>query len=295
MEKLELLEYLLNHRDYFKEVSLEDFSLLASLEPSELGLMNKDNYKITPLLKQIGNYTLVDINLFLEDIEDVENILPRSEQKSLLDALDIADKCCQYVDILLEEGAHHPCLTQVDYLINGAFLYDTIIEITCELIKITDGRFQNDLIDFGNIVDDQVVDITDGMKEDLLQLLASRKMTSGVDLLRILSDYIRQTLMINNFFPINSMNIDYINDTYIHWIGSKETGPFYPLSMGNYIQSLSLIMQRAHKYQDYTRDDEILKNIHNLEESYYLYNSYRYLYIKNQYQEHKMLQKCKKM
>ncbi len=295
MKKLELLEYLLNHKEYFKGVSLDDFCLLASLESSELGLMNQDNYKVTPLLKQISNYALVDTNVTQEDIEDIRNSLSSREEKFLESALDVANKCHQYVDILLKEGAHHPCIIKVNYLINGTFLYKTMMKIICNLIKITNDLFQDNLIDLTSIADDQVMDITDEMKEDLLQQVASRKMTSGVDLLRILSNYIKKILLIDNFLPFSSMDIHYSDDTYIQFIDREKIHPNYNLSIGDCIQCLSFILEQAHKYQEYSSDDKILDYIDDLEEEYHLYNSYRYLSVRNQYRENKMLEKCKKL
>lgn len=295
MTKQELLEYLLNHIDYFKEVSLEDFCRLASLEPCELGLMNYDNYQVTSLLQQICNYALVDTNLSQEDKEDIENYLSSHEEQQFLDdALDVANKCYQYVDIMLENGANHPCLKNINNLINGAFLYTEIAKIVCKLIENTSDQFQNDLIYFGNIIDEKIMDITDSIWNDLLKTIENKKITSGIDLLNNISNYIKQILVIAIFVPLNQSHTYCMEDTYIHFLTKEKIHPEFKLSIGDCIRSLSIIAKKVHKYQEYD-DDTISQLIEDLEEGYYVYNSYRYLYLKNQYQESKMIEKCKKM
>lgn len=296
MLKHELLAYLANYRNYFNKISLDDFALLNSLESSELGLMNYDNYRVTPLLQQICKYSLVDTNLTKEDIVDVKNNLSINSQKELLkEALDIAYICHQYVDLMLQEGANHPCLINVNCLRNGAFLYSQIMNIMCELIETTNGNFQDDLIDLGNIVDEKIMDIADIKWNNLLKIMEDKEITSGVDILNNLSNYLKDILVLGNFFSSNQNYIYYIGDKYIQFVDRKNIHPNFNISTGDCIVGLSIIIEKAHKYCKYCSDEDVLELVKNLEEGYDLYNSYRYLYLKNQYQEIKMLEKCKKM
>lgn len=296
MLKHELLAYLANYRNYFNKISLDDFALLNSLESSELGLMNYDNYRVTPLLQQICKYSLVDTNLTKEDIVDVKNNLSINSQKELLkEALDIAYICHQYVDLMLQEGSNHPCLINVNCLRNGAFLYSQIMNIMCELIEATNGNFQDDLIDLGNIVDEKIMDIADIKWNNLLKIIEDKEITSGVDILNNLSNYLKDILVLGNFFSSNQNYIYYIRDKYIQFVDRKNIHPNFNISTGDCIIGLSIIIEKAHKYCKYCSDEDVLELVKNLEEGYDLYNSYRYLYLKNQYQEIKMLEKCKKM
>lgn len=82
MDKEKLLNILLNNIDCFSNVSEIDFYLLVIIDTSELGLMNDNVIKLTPLLKQITEYALVNIVLDDEQLERIEHCFDKNSYSS---------------------------------------------------------------------------------------------------------------------------------------------------------------------------------------------------------------------
>ena len=301
MDKHELIYFLQKHITYFKNVKVEDFYLLDSLESSQLGLVDKNNYQISSLLKQISDYALIKEVLSDEQIIDIKNCLFNNNSDMLYDCLDVIDKCYQCVNILLEDNCHHPSINNNINLTVASGLYDVILDYINYLILKTDDNFQEDLIEFGNKIDDSLIEIPESILETIFLILERGLVKNSQELLLYLSNYAKNFLITRLGIKTISIQqniknqISYIDDCYINFIKDSNIHLGFDLKTSEVIIGLSSILEKANKYKDYSSDIEILDLIDELEEAYYLYESYKYRYLKDSYKEQKLLEKCKKM
>ena len=301
MEKQELLEFLLKHISYFKNVKIEDFYLLADLDSSQLGLVDDNNCKVSLLLKQISDYALVKEVLKDEQIMDIRNSISDKNSDILYDCLDVVDKCYQYIDILLEENCHHPSVTNNINLVVASGLYDKMLDYINDLIMVTEDEFQEDLIDFGNKVDESLVEIPDSILENIMSFLDRGLVRTSEELSLYLSNYAKNFLITRLGLKTVSVQqniknqIFYIDDCYINVMKDSRMSLGFDLKISDVLIGLSTILEKVNEYKDYTNDIENLNLISDLEELYYLYESYKYRYFKDNYKEQKLLEKCKKM
>lgn len=301
MEKQELLEFLLKHITYFKNIKYEDFYLLANLESTQLGLVDANNCQVSSLLKQIADYALIEDILTDEQIMEIRKSLPNEDGNILYEALDIIDKCHQYIDLLLEENCHHPSVNNNINLVVASGLYDTMLEYINYLILKTDDEFQDDLIEFGNNIDDSLIEIPDSILETIMSYLNGKFIKTPQELILYLSNYAKNCLITRLGLKTVSIQqnpknqIFYIDDCYINVIKDSKINLESNLKVSDVLIGLSTILEKANKYKDYTSDIEVLNLLKDLEEIYYLYESYKYRYLKDDYKEQKLLEKCKKM
>lgn len=306
MKKEELLSSLVNNISCFNDVTEMDFYLLASLESDELGLMNDKVSRITPLLKQICDYALITVILTEDEIERIDSYIDEDDNM-FTDSSEIIEICYQYLLLLQQENCHHPSVLIALDLIAGLNYYNEFNASVVELIKITDDEFQDNLIDFGTVVDDNLIEIPEMLFECIINKLSKGIITSKEELLLNLSNYARNYL---NTIMLISKNISIyqnqkksnstlcVGNSYVHIFPNERINQNYDLTLIEAINSFATIMQSIEEYEEdhyYQMDSEVEELIEELKESYSLYESFKYKFFKNSYKEEKLLEKCKKM
>lgn len=189
MTKTELLEYLLNNIECFHDVSIEDFNLLASLETDELGLVNEKVSKITPLLKQICEYSIIKDIINNDDLSEMEAYIDEDDDM-LDDIIDIVEICSQYVEELIKDDCHHPSVLLITDQINGMKSYSQFNDILNEFIELTeDNILEEDLLDLSIETIDRHLDILVNSFHELIIKLKNNKITNKQELLFSMNNY----------------------------------------------------------------------------------------------------------
>lgn len=303
MEKQELLNFLLNNISCFEGVTLDDFCLLNSLESDELGLMSDSAIKVTPLLKQISDYALIATVLDENDLGELATCIDE-ENNVLDDIIKIVEICYEYISILKSDNCNHPSVLTTADLVNGLTAYGQINENICDLVEIAEDSFQDTLLDLSIPTIDKLLDnIEDNIFKKVITQI--KNVANKEELLLSLSNYSKTYLSIimlnteyNNVQQTNKNNLFYINNNYFHFLSNEKFIPKFNLTSLDVINSLATIIQRTEEYEEeyfYKIDDEEKEIINKLKESYILYKSYKYKFLKDTYKEQKLLQKCKKM
>jgi len=302
MKKEELLSILLSNIDCFKGVSENDFYNLAILDTYELSFMDDKVAKVTPLLKQIVEYALINAVLTDEQINSIGCCF--DEDDNLFnDSIDLIDICHKYVIALIDEDCHHPSILTSDSLTKGLTLYNEFNEILGTIIEMTDGEFQDNLIDLGGVIDEKVADVIDGEFDKLIDKLRSSYVDDKRKLISILSCFSKSIL--NMVMAISEMKSDnlvegycntlYIDDNYIHILSNDKNSFDSDSTMLNFLNSFISIIKIVDGYKNDSFDEDINCLIENLEDVYFLYKAYKYKYLKDDYREKRLLSKCKKL
>lgn len=300
MTKTELLEYLLNNIECFHDVSIEDFNLLASLETDELGLVNEKVSKITPLLKQICEYSIIKDIINNEDLSEMEAYIDEDDDM-LDDIIDIVEICSQYVEELIKGDCHHPSVLLITDQINGMKSYSQFNDILNEFIELTeDNILEEDLLDLSIETIDRHLDILVNSFHELIIKLKNNKITNKQELLFSMNNYCQNFINIMMLVSKNNNNcessITYFDNNYVIVTNNDFIHP--NLTILDILDNQSEIISMVEEYQEeysYDIDSEIDNIITNIMDRYTVYKSYKYRYLKNSYKEQKLLQKCKKM
>ncbi len=298
MDEKELLEKLKKYDTYFQKVDIKDFDLLASLNPTELGNRNQEVYQITNLLKQISDYALLPFSLSEDEIETIENCLSSQTRLNQIEEIaEISVTCTEYIDILTSMDCPHPSVRNALNLIAGDYYYNDLIDTICELINYTDGDFQDKLMDYSHIIDDNVLDFIDNLFNQLQKKMDKTNL-SNEELLLELTEYVKNKLALTNLFFTNldkQDNIYYVDDSYIHYLMRNKQNLDWSNFNFNCLNTFSNLLSVIEEQEKIVMDLDILKLIDMVKDSYYLYQSYRYKYLKDTYREQQFLKKCKKM
>jgi len=301
MEKQELLNFLMNNIDCFNNVSLEDFCLLNSLDSNELGFMNDRVSRVTPLLKQICDYALIAAIVNDEQLVQIAKYIDEDDTM-LNESINIIEICFQYVQILEQENCHHPSILNMTALINGITEYSNFNDIIIELIRLVNDEFQDDLIDFGTVVDDQLTAITDYYFDGFIDKLENKMITNKKELLLGLSNYainfFNTIMLIDNSSKKNN-SIVCFDDNYINIFKSNsKINLNFDLTIFKVLDSFISIVQKVEDYEVenfYSIDSCVYELMEDLRKSYSLYHFYNYKILKDNYKETRLLEKCKKM
>jgi len=304
MDKIEILKFLADNIECFEDVTIDDFYELSTIDTEELGSMNKKVSSLTPLLKQICNYALIAAVVDGCELSDIADCF--YEDDILKNNINIIENCFQYVEILQQENCHHPSILAMINLINGLTVYTNFLEIIDELIELTEDEFQDDLIDFGTMIDDRLDEIREYLFENLINRIKKGIVTNEKELLTCLSNYTKNylnTILLlsknNNLYQQNENHISCFENIYINTQKrndriNKESS----LTLLKAIESFGIIIQKAEDYITYNfydMDSDIETLIGDLKEAYILYESYKYKVLKDNYKEQKLLEKCNKM
>lgn len=302
MEKQEVLNFLVNNIDCFNNVSLEDFCLLNSLDSDELGFINDKVSRVTPLLKQICDYALIAAIVNDEQLTQIDKCIDEDDTM-LNESINIIENCFQYVQILEQENCHHPSILNMTNLIKGIVKYSNFNDIIIKLIELVDDEFQDDLIDFGTIVDDELTGITDYYFDYFIDELENQMITNKKELLLGLSNYAinfcNTIMLISNNSGMRTNNIVCYDDNYINvFKNNSKINQKFDLTIFKGLNSFATIVQKIENYEIenfYSIDSYVYELIEDLKTSYALYQFYKYKNLKDSYKEMRLLEKCKKM
>lgn len=302
MEKEEIFTYFKNHRSYFKGVSEEEIKELQNMQVDQLGFMNASNFQITPLLRQICHYALVPLTLLPEELEVISDSLYSNPLKKYLTEISqFTSYCSYYVDELSKNNCHHPSVSNAVNLLAHQYYYNEIQDLTCELCCCDDTMFRNDMINCMDHTDEKLLDMIDSLFEQLNITLKEQIIFSKEELLWLLTDYVENKLLLCGMFgipndqPKMENTIYYIEDHYIYFTKKRKMAPNFKETTFDYLNAFLTLIKKVENYQKYSVDQEIIDLIEQLKDSYFLYESYRYKYLKDSYREFKLLEKCKKM
>lgn len=301
MEKQELLNFLMNNIDCFNNVSLEDFCLLNSLDSNELGFMNDRVSRVTPLLKQICDYALIAAIVNKEQLSQIAKCIDEDDTM-LKESISMIENCFQYVQILEQENCHHPSILNMTALINGITEYSNFNDIIIELIRLINDEFQDNLIDFGTIVDDKLAAITDYFFDYFIDELENKIITNKKELLLGLSNYainFFNTIMLIDNSSKKTNGIICFDDNYINIFKSNnKINQNFDLTIFKVLDSFATIVRKVENYEIenfYSIDTDVYELMEDLKKSYNLYQFYKYKILKDNYKETRLLEKCKKM
>lgn len=297
MTKTELLEYLLNNIKCFKNVRIEDFNLLASLETDELGLVNDNVSKITPLLKQICEYSMIKDIINTDDLSEMEVYIDEDDDM-LDDIVDIVEICSQYIEELKEENCNHPSVLITNDLINGIGAYSKFNDTLSEFIETTkELESQESILNLSIETNDRILDMLPNIFHELVMKLKNQQITNKEELIIQMNNYCQN--FINIIMLISKCNsISYIDNNYITVINNDLIHSNYNFNIFDFLDNQTEIISMIEEYQEehlYYLDSEMEDIISNIKDLYVIYKSYKYRYLKNSYKEQKLLQKCKKM
>ena len=303
MEKIKLLEEMIQYLSYFNEATLEDFCLLASIDINELSLMNENTYRVTPLLKQIASYSLIIALLDQEEIALLQSCLPL-DSTMVDDVLDFSQCCNNYVHILLEEGCNHPSISNLIVLIHCVTCYNEMLETARKILEITtDEELTDILTDMSEILDLSLKNILDIEFLRIAERLSKGTIASAEELLKVLTNYTRNyfttRLQISKFTnnqnakETKGSNIYYVNDWYVQIVKDSKIHADFDLKISEAINILVDTFSQLEFYKYCSSEEEYL--LEELKEHYHLYKGYKYYYLKNQYCEQSIFEKCKKM
>lgn len=298
MEKANLLNELLNDIKYFKNVTLEDFCLLNSLEVDELGLFNDKVAQVTPLLNQICSYALA--NKLLND-DQLDLISESVAQNQLEKCLTIFEKCQDYVEILIEEDCKHPSVSNVVNCVNSSFFYEQFYKCLADFIPEVDIMTQNTLIDLVYTADEVIQEIYDNLLMLLINELQNNSTMSTKQLLTALNKYSECCKPLCIIVPPNESIYNCDNgETYISYFNENNNFKLNQI-LANSLISLANIIKTIEDYEKVNiydfedEEDDFKDTIDEMKECYVKYQSYKYKYYKDTYKEQKLLRKCKKM
>lgn len=304
MEKEEILAYLLKNIDCFQNVTEIDFYNLTIINTRYLGNDNNETLKVTPLLKQICNYALIATIITEEQLSQIASYI--DDTQLLTFSTNIIEKCLEYIGILYDEGCEHPSVLNIKNIINGTQKYNDFNDLILDLASITDDTFRDDLIDFGSDIDEEISSITDQLFNNLINRIKRGLIATRKDLLLNLSSYavnFVDTLMLTaynvNRYRQNDESTVCIGNTYIHIF--KKDGQInqsFGLTLLKALNGMAEVINKIEEYEIeniYSIDSECEELIIGIKESYLLYQSYKYQIIKHNYNEQKILEKCKKM
>lgn len=293
MSKEELLNILLSNIDCFNNVNEMDFYLLATIDTNELGFMNNNAARVSPLLKQIANYALADIILTDDQIESMECYF--GENDSILkESILFLDVCYEYIMTLIDEDCKHPSVLIFDTLDKGFTIYNEFNEILNDIIELADDNLQDDLIELAYITDEKIFDIIDNKFDYLLIKLKDGFITNKKELVLSITNFSKSILNIIMTISNNkgSYNID---DSYIYIFGNEKIISKPNIYNLDFINAFISIIEKTDEYKVENYDEDIDLLMDDLKEAYFIYKSYKYLYIKHDYREQKLLEKSKKM
>ena len=138
MDKEECLTYLQESIKYFDNVTIKDFQLLSVLDSESLSIMDTDVYQVTPLLKQICDYSLICCVFEDYEIDKLEKCSYKNNKINFDEILELSEICCDYIVALLGEECSHPSILKKLNLTNGFGYISTFNDNIMNLLNIID-------------------------------------------------------------------------------------------------------------------------------------------------------------
>lgn len=276
---VDFFEIFKNHLDCF-DYDKEDFKLLERINFDRLGLINDKVCKVTPLLSQLTSYAIIPAFIYPYEYEELKEY---SNEIIFDEAEEVFQASFEYAIMMFDYGCKHPSILNFKNLINISDCYEVIMDKLSLLMKNekVDKEITGLINDFMVTVDDKVINKSDDLLDNEREKLAS--IGSSYDLLSSFSDCAFQ-IAFNKTMLSDEFRYYYINNNWIRYAKND-----YDSVM------LFDIVSKLSNYKKNCGNDGILSDISILEEAYYLLKSYQCDYLRNNYKEYKMLEKCKKM
>lgn len=259
------------------DVDTSDLNYLKSLDANEM--INDDNLiYVTPMLNKIASYALTYKYIDIDYIKDlgVKNIRFYDQ----ISELSLA--CCDYINILYDEGCIHPSILRSVYLDEGVATYenllDFLIDIRDKLYKSKNAKiFDN----FGNNTIQKTTDLDEKYQNEMIKELNS--IVDFKNFNKRASDYaflytMRKLLLADrNDMITYSYNYDYQFGRIVRKSGSE------------LLMAFTDFMINLNKIKEENEEIECEEDIEYVLEYYKLYNSYQNYYIKSACSENKIL------
>ena len=275
----------LKENSQFFDFDKKEFDRLINTDINIMGLMDNRVYKISPLLMQITSYAYGD-GLY-HDLEAMNY----NENGNFFDTPigEVMDTCCEYVMDLSCNGCNHPTILIYNNLLNGSCAYNDMVDNMSYALEYADENLQYDITDFISNVDDKILKY----KEDINDIIYSElsKVKDWKDLLKLFGKYGKTSLKAD-MFALENYNSYCIGNFWVKYYNmNKITGDSY------FTQELHKIMKIIYdklENDDYM-DDDLFELLSDIYETYTSYKQIQLYYLKNDYKESKIYEKCHKM
>lgn len=280
MTNRQLLMYFKQHINYFDNVRESDFDVLIKLDNDLFPFCIEENYIITPLLKQISEYSLI-LDAFPEEL------IEYTQEEPFKDILEFVTNCRYYISRLISIGYLHPSVILNTYINNICVLFEDMYETAYKISGSTILTSEKSNMDVGNLIayfdelSNTVYDnICDGFDESL-NGLTNDNMINKKDLLLLLKNY--STHVFKGLALFNSVN-QY----------TAESKNIVFTNSGNETLYLFDVISLANSLKEKIQDPILVALINKLLDEYKLYSSFRYQYLRMHHNEQVYLQKYKK-
>ncbi len=280
MTNRQLLMYFKQHINYFDGIRESDFDVLIKLDNDLFPFCIEENYIITPLLKQISEYSLI-LDAFPGEL------IEYTKEESFKDILEFIANCRYYISRLISIGYLHPSVILNTYINNICVLFEdmhqTAHKISVSTIVTSEKSNMNigDLIAYFDELSNTVYNnIFDNFDESLNEF-TNDTMINQKDLLLLLKSYsahvFKGLALFNgvNKYTAESKNIVFTN---------SENETLY----------LFNVISLASSLKEEIQDPISVALINELLDEYKLYSSFRYQYLRMHHNEQVYLQKYKK-
>lgn len=283
MTDYEILTFLKDHINYFIGVTTDDFDiLLSSINP--MALDDDKIFQITPLLKQIAEYSLISELLFDDEIDQISYMLENRDNLSM-EIFEVSDYCSIYVRNLMNRDCLHPSIEGIRYIQCIGLLYKGMMDTMTKIMENTrDDTLTQSIMKIFTDIDDYAMNKNDINFRVIINKLDEGMILTTQQLMIELKNYV--VCIFKNFSlllraRIEKSNLN-ISDTICFITGSE---------INEFAMFISLVGNICDSHPNLA-----LKSLmQELMEQYELYNSYRYYYLLTDKQEKHYLRKDKKM
>lgn len=281
MTNRQLLTYFKQYINYFDNVRESDFDALAKLDNNLFSFNTGEEYIVTPLLKQISEYSTI-LNILSGELS--EELSRDIQKESLKNILEFITNCSYYINRSVSMGYQHPSIFLNACMNNICVLYQDMHE-TAHQISInvmTENEVNTDsLFTYFNQLTNIVYDNIDNNFDETISSITDADMISEKDILLLLKSY--STNVFRGFALFNGVN----------QYASKSKNIVFTNS-GNETLYLFDIISLASSLKEKLQDPILVVLINKLLDEYKLYSSFRYQYLRMYHNEQVYLQKYKK-
>ena len=281
MTNRQLLTYFKQYINYFDNVRESDFDALAKLDNNLFSFNTGEEYIVTPLLKQISEYSTI-LNILSGELS--EELSRDIQKESLKNILEFITNCSYYINRSVSMGYQHPSIFLNACMNNICVLYQDMHE-TAHQISInvmTENEVNADsLFTYFNQLTNIVYDNIDNNFDETISSITDADMISEKDILLLLKSY--STNVFRGLALFNGVN----------QYASKSKNIVFTNS-GNETLYLFDIISLASSLKEKIQDPILVLLINKLLDEYKIYSSFRYQYLRMHHNEQVYLQKYKK-
>ena len=282
MSSYQLLNFFREHIGYFDGVKIEDFDTLLALDNSGFSLDMNKMYQVTPLLKQIIEYALINEVIYEEQFVKIELAFEDRGEDILYEALDFINYCNMYVRNLVEVDCHHPSVRKIENILKIMFLYNDIMDDATLFLPYLSGKDKDNMDYYLDMVDSEAIKSMDADFEKIMQMIDECKFKTPQQLLATLKKYTMAHFKNMLLLDVPDKNCTIFDgDVFV-----KNDSRMLYLS-----KALSIINLFDTPRDEYEQIPDFTQEIN---EKYNLFQSYRYYYTQSDIQEQDFLRKVKK-